>query len=141
MGLNVKLSLGEQGADSTRLEVLHRQIRDELGQLDNLDITARRHPHVAAQDTTAGDEATAPLGTRGIDPATVNAVAVAVLGSGGLTAMVTSARAWLGREQNHQRTVRLELADDVLELTGASTNEQNRLIELFLSRHELREGS
>ena len=138
MSFEVLLALGEQGADATRLEVLHRQIRDEVGQLDNVDITIRHWPVAAGQEATVGGVATAPLVARGVDPATVNAVAMAVLGSGGLTAVVTSARAWLGREQNHARTVRLELADDVLELTGASTEEQDRLVELFLCRHELR---
>lgn len=140
MSFDVELSLREHGADPAMLEVLHRQVRDELGQLDNVDISARRHPRVADPFAIAAEETTEPLGTRGIDAATVNAVAVTVLGSGGLTAMVASARAWLGREQNHQRTVRLTLADDVLELSGATTDEQQQLIELFLSRHEMREG-
>lgn len=141
MVFDVELSLGEQGADAVRLEVLHRQLRHELGQLDDIEISARRHPVAALPEPAFGDEAPGTLTTRGLDPATVNAVAVAVLGSGGLTAVVTSARAWLGREPNHQRTVRLELADEVLELTGASTDEQSRLVELFLSRHEPREES
>jgi hypothetical protein len=129
MGTNVELRLDERGADAARADALHRQLRDELRHVDGLDIEERVSWPAA------------PEGTRGLDAATVGTLSVAVLGSGGLTALVASLRSWLGREHDSApRTVRLEVDGDVLELTGATPIEQDRVIALFLSRHEARES-
>jgi hypothetical protein len=61
---------------------------------------------------------------------------VALLGSGGLTALLASVRDWLGRGHAAPRTVRLEIAGDVIELTGAAEAEQDELVDLFIARHE-----
>jgi hypothetical protein len=53
----------------------------------------------------------------------------------GLAAVVTAIRSWLSRSPAPSRTVRLELDGDVLELSQASQEEQDRLVQLFLSRH------
>jgi hypothetical protein len=44
-------------------------------------------------------------------------------------------RDWLARSPGRVRTVRLEVGGDVLELSQASASEQQRLIDLFVSRH------
>jgi hypothetical protein len=49
--------------------------------------------------------------------------------------VVATVRGWLRRAPEQTRTVRLELDGDVLELSGASSQDQERLVELFLSRH------
>jgi hypothetical protein len=49
--------------------------------------------------------------------------------------IVAVIREWLTRTPGPVRTVRLELAGDVLELSQASAVEQDRLVELFVSRH------
>ncbi|EWT00364.1 hypothetical protein N865_16030 [Intrasporangium oryzae NRRL B-24470] len=130
MGTNVRVGLGERGADAERLDVLHRQLGDQLRSVDGLAVR------------TDAPEGVVPDGSRALDPATVSSLAVAVLGSGGLAALLASLRSWLGREQpRDQRTVRIEVAGDVLELTGASSGEQDRLVALFLARHEVGESS
>ncbi|HYQ34046.1 MAG TPA: hypothetical protein VEQ83_12595, partial [Lapillicoccus sp.] len=67
---------------------------------------------------------------------TLGTLMVAVLGSGGLTALVASVRDWLGRGTRDTRSVRIEIAGDVLELTGVTDDEHDRLVALFLARHE-----
>lgn len=119
----VLVSLSEQGADDARLDDLGRQLRDELRQLDVRDVRA------------APADAQPPPGSRGIDVASVGQLLVALLGTQGLSAVIGAVRGWLGREQAAPRSVRVELDGDVLELSGASDEEQDRLVEMFLSRH------
>ena len=59
----------------------------------------------------------------------------------GLRAVVAAVRNWLGRGDGTRRTVRLELAGDVLELSEASPADQQRLIDLFVHRHAEDGGS
>jgi hypothetical protein len=58
----------------------------------------------------------------------------------GLRSVVTAIREWLRRGQGACRTVRLELDGDALELSQASAADQERLVELFVSRHASGEG-
>ena len=53
--------------------------------------------------------------------------------------VVGTVRQWLSRGDGVRRTVRLELGGDVLELSQASAAEQQRLIELFVRRHDPRD--
>jgi hypothetical protein len=54
--------------------------------------------------------------------------------------VVSAISAWLRRGEGTRRTVRLELDGDALELSQASAADQERLIELFVSRHTTGEG-
>jgi hypothetical protein len=119
----VLVSLSESGADEERIDSLTRQLGDELRQLDVRDV----------RPVTAGTQA--PAGSRGFDVATVGQLAVAIVGTQGLPGLVSAVLGWLNRGHEAPRTVRLELAGDVLELSGASSEEQDRLVEMFLSKH------
>jgi hypothetical protein len=59
----------------------------------------------------------------------------------GLRAVVLAVRNWLARGQGVRRTVRLEIGGEVLELSEATAAEQQRLVDLFVSRHAAGEGS
>ena len=122
MRATVVLALSESGADDLRLDTLHRQLRTELVDLDEVEALP-----------STGTTAAAP-GSRAVDPATVSAVAVAVFGSGGLTALLASLRGWLRRGSGEARSVRIEVGGDVFELTDASAEEQAQLLQVFL-RH------
>ena len=124
MSTNVDVTLSERGADAARVDTLHRQFRAELRQVDDVDVRA---PATGAIEP----------GSRGLDAATLSTLAVAVLGSGGLTALIATVRDWLGRGHDEPRSVRLEIGGDVIELSGASSEEQDRLVALFLARHEV----
>lgn len=122
MGPTIHLSLAESGSDQTRLDQLTRLLREELRQLDVADVRpAAAHP--------------APPGARGLDAPTVSTLAVALMGSGGLTAVITAVRAWLDRGPDAPRSIHLEVDGDVLELSGATRAEHDRLVSLFLARH------
>ena len=125
MGTSIDVTLHERGADAARVDLLHRQFRQELRHVDAVDVV----PSSALRP-----DGVEP-GARGLDPETVNALAVAVIGSGGLAGLVSSLRAWLGRAPEETRTVRLEISGDVIELSGATSVEQEDLLRIFLARH------
>jgi hypothetical protein len=122
MGMIVDVRLDEREADASRIDALHRNVREELRHVDDLEVATSR---------TVGQ-----AGTRAVDVAALSSLAIAVLGSGGLTALVATLRGWLAREHGTTRTVRLEIDGDVIVLRGASSTEEQRLLDLFLRRHE-----
>ncbi len=120
--LGIQLAVG---ADTDAEEVAEAtlQLRREL--LD-LDVEAVEQPR-------AGQP---PPGTRAVELAALGALAVTVTQSGLLSPVVAAVRAWLAGAP--QRSIKLELDGDVLELTGLSSNEQRRLTDEWLRRHESR---
>jgi hypothetical protein len=120
-GLRVQLS--EDGADAERIDALTGYLRGELLQLDVADVAALR----------AGAP---PPGARGLDAAAIGGLLVALGGSAdGLRLVVDAISKWLRRGGGTPRRVRLELDGDALELSEASTADQERLIGLFVGRH------
>ena len=104
-------------------------LRGELLQLDVEDVTA----------LPAGEP---PPGARAFGVDTVGALLIALGQSAeGLRSVVAAIRNWLQRGEGTRRTVRLELDGDALELSRASAADQERLIELFLSRHTTGESA
>ncbi|GID26131.1 hypothetical protein C8E87_4788 [Paractinoplanes brasiliensis] len=119
----MRVFLSEDGADAERLGTLTGQLRSELRQLDIDDVRA----------LPAGPP---PPGSRAFATETVGAILV-LIGQNPdvLRSVVEAVRGWLGRSDGTKRTVRLELGDDVLELSEATADDQRRLIDLFVSRH------
>jgi len=125
---DLRLRISEEDADAERLAVLTSYLRAELLQLDVEDVIAPR----------AGD---APLGSRAVDVAAVGSLLVALGQSAeGLRSVVSAIKSWLRRGEGTGRTVRLELGGDALELSQASTADQDRLIDLFISRNASGKG-
>ena len=123
MDLELRLQISEEGADAERLAGLTGYLRAELLQLDVEDVTALQ----------AGE---APPGARVVGIAAVGALLVALGQSvDGLRSVVSAIRDWLGRGEGKDRTIRLELDGDVLELSQANAADQEQLIELFVRRH------
>ncbi len=131
MDRRLTVSLGEVGADPARLDVLHRQVRGELAQVDDLDVVAR------------GEQGTAPTpsGTRALGPAEISALSVAVMGSGGVAGLVAALRGWLGRGHDAARMVRLEIDGDAIVLEATDTAERAQLLRMFLDRHGMQEAT
>jgi len=110
----VDVSVVEVGADAEQLEELTRALRAEILTLDVESVVPR-----------SGGEA--PPGTRGVDAAAVGALVVSVAPAlGALARLVTTVVDWL-RRGGTQRTVRLKIGDDELELSGASSAMQQQL--------------
>jgi hypothetical protein len=123
MGIELSIQLDEVDADSERVGALAGFLRQELLQLD-------------VEDVTALHSGEPPPGTRAFDVVAVGGLLVTLGRSvGGLRAVVSAVRKWLGRGEGAPRTVRLEIAGDVLELSAATVADQQRLIELFVARH------
>lgn len=124
----LSLYLSEEGADSERVDTLSRYLRAELLELDVANVTA----------LPAGE---APPGTRSGVVAVIGGLLVNLGDAAqGLASVVNAVREWLKRGETPQRTVRLELDGDVLELSQPSPADQERLIELFISRHQVGTG-
>jgi hypothetical protein len=121
---SMRLYLAEDGADPERLDQLTGQVRAELRQFDE----------ISGVSTLPGSPP--PPGTRGANIETVGALLV-MLGQSaeGLRAVVGVACDWMRRGDGTKRTVRVEIAGDVLELSEATPAEQQRLIDFFVGRH------
>lgn len=123
MDKDLRLQLSEDGADAERLAMLTGYLRAELLQLD-------------VEGVRALPASEAPPGARGLDATPVGALLIALGQSAeGLRLVVSAIKGWLRRGEGKGRTVRLELGGDALELSQASTTDQERLIELFVRRH------
>ena len=124
MGTTVEVQFDERGSDDARLDQLPRKPASS---------STRSAPWRSSRGRPG---VPAPENTRGLDVEALGTLMVAVLGSGGLTALVASARDWLGRGTRDARSVRIEIAGDVLEEGGVTDGEHERLVALFLARHE-----
>jgi hypothetical protein len=123
MDEELRLQISEEDADADQLATLTNYLRAELLQLDVEDVTT---PQVGEP----------PAGARSVDVAAVGALLVALGQSAeGLRSVVSVIRDWLRRGEGTGRTVRLELDGDVLELSQVGAADQERLMELFVSRH------
>jgi hypothetical protein len=110
------------GPDTDAEEVAEATLRLRRELLD-LDVEAVDPPQ-------AGEP---PPGTRAVELAALGALAVTLAQSQLLGPVVAAVRSWLAGAP--QRSIKLELDGDVLELSGVSSKEQRRLTDEWLRRH------
>jgi len=120
--LDIQLAVGPDD-DAEQVAEATLRLRRELLDLD-----------VDAVELPSGGEP--PPGTRAVELAALGALAVTLAKSQMLGPVVAAVRAWLAGSP--QRSIKLELDGDVLELTGLSSKEQRRLTDEWLRRHESR---
>ena len=118
----VQIQLSEEGADAERLDTLTGYLRQELLDLDAGQVEPFR----------TGE---APPDTRAFDVVAVGGLVVSLINSDALRAVVATVRNWLSRGQSTTHAVRLEIDGDAIDLSAASTAEQERLVEVFVARH------
>jgi hypothetical protein len=116
--LGLDLSLGED-ADTAELNQAGRQLRAELLDLDVEDVRLRR-----AQAPPKGARAGEAVALGGL----LTTMAPQAIGQ-----VLDALLNWVSRHS--QRSLRLELDGDVLELSNASADEQRRAAEAFFVRH------
>jgi hypothetical protein len=116
--LSLQLALGADAVHED-LDAAVLQLRRELVELDVIGV--RRTPGPPAPD-----------GARAIDGPLLGALLVTA-SDGALPALVQALSAWTRRSAD--RSVRLQLGDDAIELTGASDETQRELVDAFLARH------
>jgi hypothetical protein len=118
--LSVELQAGRD-TDAEELAQLAGRLRAEL--LD-LDVDAIRQP-------MRGE---APGNAKGAGLLAAGELVVGLVASPEvLASLIDAVRSWLGR--NRARSVKLTLGGDVLEVSGVSSAEQERLIDLWVTRH------
>jgi hypothetical protein len=118
----------EEGADEERLDAVSHYLRAELLELD-------------VENVASIEAGRPPRGARGADVTVAGALLVTIgQAADSLQSVLALITAWLhrGERTGTGRKVRLELDGDVLELSAASAAEQDRLVELFAIRHDMR---
>ena len=124
MAAQVHVGIGEAGSDDERLEELALRLRAELLTLEVESV----QPAVAGEapaDSRSALAAVAGVLTVSLQPT------IATIG--GVVAVV---RDWLHRSGG-QRTVRIEIDGDTLELRAASAEVQQRLVDDWIARHSV----
>ncbi len=117
--LTLRLDAGPD-AGPDELELLALRLRHELLALD-------------VEEVRRDGMREAPNGARGIDPGQIGSLLVSLVGAPELLRSVVGlVRDWLGRSR--ARSVHVEIDGDVLDVTGVSSADQDRLIEAWLSR-------
>ena len=116
--LLVRLNTSSQVAEE--MEQLTRQLRDELLELNIKEVALVR----------AGKT---PAKAKAGDPIIWGSLLLTLASGGVLTGVITFLQSWLSRRD--QRKISLEINGDKLELTGISSKEQKRLIDLWLRRN------
>ena len=107
--------------EADELEELTRQLQRELTDLE-VD---------AVELVRAGEP---PPGTRAVDVLAVGSLLVTLARSSGvLSAVVGAVQSWVAGPR--QRSVKLELDGDTLEVTGLTSADQQRLIASWIARH------
>jgi hypothetical protein len=111
----------EPAADDEELDRLTESLRRELV---DLDVESVRRP-------SSGD---APLGARGIEFAAIGSLIIEFARSSDvLSKVVRAVQTWLGGR--HSRTIKIQIGDDSIDISGPSSEEQERLISAWIARH------
>jgi hypothetical protein len=116
--LQIQIGQGK-GTDAEELEDATGRLREELLELD-----------VDAVDRPAAGPA--PPGSRGLEIAALGTLLV-TLAHDALPVVLATLGSWVSR--HGERSVTIELDGDRIEVSGASAEDQRRLVEAFLARH------
>jgi hypothetical protein len=115
----LEVRLDAAGSDAEELADLTAKLRQELLRLD-----------VDAVDRAVAGEP--PPGAKALDAVAIGTLLVTLGKTAGvLGSVVRTVQSWLGPV----RTVKLELDGDAIEITGVSSRDQQRLIDLWIERH------
>ena len=107
--------------DDAELDRLARSLREDLLELD-LDAVE------------LAPDGAPPEGARAAEALVVGALVVQLARtSDALATLLRTIRGWLG--PSGERRVRIELDGDVLELSGVSDEERERLVDIWIARH------
>jgi hypothetical protein len=120
MTTELMIEIHEPDADQETLDALTRNLRREL--LD-LDVDSVSQPATGP----------APEGSKGLELAAIGALLVQVKSSlPVVTAVVSAVRSWLQRSSSTGRSLKVTVDGRTLELTSATADQQQRIVEEFL---------
>jgi Caspase domain/TM2 domain len=109
---------------------------DDEGDLEELaQVTLALRQELLALDVTAVDQVgeESPLGSRAAETVALGTLIVSLAQSQVLAAIINAVTLWLSHRP--QRTVKLVVGGDVLELSGLPSKERQRLADQWLQRH------
>lgn len=116
----VTVSIEDPGGDVDDLDRLRADLRAELLDLDVIEVKPLRR-------------GTAPPGSRAIDVTAIGSLVVLLQSSVQLITQITvQIRGWLGRSGAESRNVELRVGDNQIRLSGASSEQQDLLVDEFL---------
>jgi hypothetical protein len=115
------IQLNDSGLDDEELASVADRLRGELLGLD-----------VYGVESVPREE-NVPPGAKGLELAAVGSVMVKFIGPEVLKSVVSTVRTWFARQK--LGSIEITLDGDTLKLTGVSTEDQERLIELWVARH------
>jgi hypothetical protein len=119
--VNLKVEVRFDQAEAAELDQLTTQLRRELLQLD-VDDVRRSH---------AGPP---PAGARAVDVVALSQLVVSFgTAAGALASVINAVRDWLDRRTGG--SIRVEMDGDPIELTNASDQQQQQLVDAWLARH------
>jgi hypothetical protein len=119
MDLRVEVDAGPD-ADAEEAARLASWLQEQLRELDVDDVSpVRKGPP--------------PPGAKSAGVLAVGTLVVKVATSTGLASVVATIRSWLAGSR--ERSVKITLAGDTLEVRGIDDDEQRRLVDHFISRH------
>lgn len=108
----------------------------EAGPEEVEELTSRLRRELLELDVEAVELARsgpAPPGTKAVDVLAIGGLIISLAKSSVLSNVVKTVQQWLGRDG--RRSVEIQMDGDVLKLTGASDEEQRRLVDAWISRH------
>jgi hypothetical protein len=120
---NLQILLTEEDAEAERVAELTGYLREELLDLEVENVTA-----------LSGGEV--PPGARAVDVTQIGALLV-TLGSSAaaLNQVMTVIRSWLGRRHDTHPSLRVQMGDDVLEMSEATDDQVAEAFKIFVQRH------
>jgi hypothetical protein len=119
----LRLTVTETDVDAERLDRLTFGLQEEILELNVDDVS----------QASAGE---VPAGARGLEAVDVGTLVVTLGQSAvSLKSVLDVVESWLTRSGGTQRTARLEMDGDTIELSSISKSEQTQFVELFLARH------
>jgi hypothetical protein len=113
-------------ADAEEVAELALRLRDELQDIDGADVRLAR-------------SGAPPAGSKAGDAVEWGTLLVQIVSSGALTALLAAAGTWLARRRSG--SIKVKIGDDELELTGASSEEQRRVVDDWLARRRPRSAT
>jgi len=117
----IRVELVVDDANAAELDSLTANLRQELLQLDVNDVTRLR-------------EGPPPPGAKAVELVALASLVIAVGNiAGALSSVVHTIQGWVGHKPD--RKVRLEMDGDVIELSSATTGQQQQLVDEWLTRH------
>jgi hypothetical protein len=124
-GLGIRLQAGPD-VDDEELAELTGRLRNELLDLGVDDVVP---------ETASGD---APADSKGLPLGAIGGLLVQfALGPEGLRSVVSGVRSWLSRQRDS--SVELTLGEDTIKVSGRDSDEQKRLVDLWIARHAVEE--